>query len=285
VNWIWTLVAVLHIIGSKQFYFGWICNFVHNKLYDKIQQTQWVFPNRNNTAHWGFPQRRWFHRRKHRLADCILYYYPRTRYEDGRWGNHFLSVLGLRRMLTRPSLITIYFADRNDDVSGTLDHQSNEPRFESRAIKSNLGQFRHTTLLWFTQLYEWVAAYKQWSPILYEYYSFNSCSLPGCFPWTLRLCSIERTCQGGKCKALWTIIKTDYYNMSKCKLFTMPSFENQNIRPPLNITITHYSSGHLRVASYTLYINIFTRQICSWQLMPDNTTSVRRLCRNFIVAN
>ena len=54
---------------------------------------------------------------------------------------------------------------RSSAVTRVLDSRLREPGFESCPT---LGQFIHSTLLQFAQLYEWVSGYRQWWTCVYE---------------------------------------------------------------------------------------------------------------------
>ena len=76
------------------------------------------------------------------------------------------------------------------------------PRFESCVAMWNLGLVFHTALLHFTQLYEWVPVYKQWRTLCKQ--SSQNCHVAECFPEKPIWSSIERVCQGVKCKRRFT---------------------------------------------------------------------------------
>ena len=75
-----------------------------------------------------------------------------------------------------------------------------------------LDKFVRSTLLQFTQLYDWILGYRELLVFVYYWSLHINYSVAECFQGMSRWCSIENVCQGAECNAPWSVLTTGYYN-------------------------------------------------------------------------
>ena len=100
-------------------------------------------------------------------------------------------------------------------LAGALNSSLREPGFKYCTAMSNLGQVHSLYIEWTVHSVVWINI---WLQIVVNV-SFINYSMAECFP-AKSVCLIEQVCQGVKCKALWSVLRTGY-----CAVYvlTLPS--------------------------------------------------------------